>query len=646
MKKTLLFLLAASALSASAQTTFTAGVLNYTVTGENSVEVSGLADNTVTVLDIPASVENDGITYDVKAIGDQAFRWAGVKSVTLPASIDSIKHGGFNGSDLMSITLNEGLRYIGDYALACKQLITIDIPSTVEVIDDNAFFAASNLSQINFNEGLKKIGKSAFYNTSLARVEIPATVDTIGNTAFLYCRKLVSANIVEGSLRYLGDGAFNGCTLLETIQLPSTLEYIGMECFLGNVKLTTMNIPAGVTHLGESFMAKTAIANIDLDPANATFKLVDGVLYNMYGNVLMAVPMKGKTAVDIPAGVQAIYGGAFWGSEVANVTLPDGLMDIEDYAFCQSALATIEFPASLVWVGEQAFAATQLTHVVLPENFPYINDGEFAGCTQLMNVHIPSSVLEVYPHAFQNCNKATFYAHGSKAPVIMDFYDDWDHPFYGTGGIVYVPKGAKGSYQSEAWHDELTIKETEVGTLLPVDTNPANNDVISVQGNQAAPVFAISFDQPVELIDEAPQAFVRKNREISTTAMLPDQPWTATLIDGNHTLIVSRNEAFDFEEGIDYYFTLPEGVVKNEAGEVNEHIVIVHQYALEGTPHVSGDVNEDGNVDIDDVNIVINIMLEQGALMTLDNYPYADLDGNGVVDVDDLNAVINILLAQ
>ena len=646
MKKSLLLLLSAAALTAGAQTMFTAGELNYTVTGANTVEVSGLADKTATVLDIPATVENDGSTYDVTAIGDQAFRWAGVKSVTLPASIDTIKHGAFNGSDLVSITLNEGLRYIGDNAFACKQLVTVDLPSTVEVIDNSAFFAASNLSQVNFNEGLKKIGKSAFYNTALTRVQIPASVDTIGGTAFLYCRKLATVTIAEGNLRYLGDGAFNGCTLLESIQLPSTLEYIGMECFLGDVALATMNIPAGVTHLGESFMARTAIANINLDPANTTYKLVDGVLYNQWGNVLMAVPMKGKTAIDIPAGVQAIYGGAFWGSEVATVTLPDGLMDIEDYAFCQSALAAIEFPASLVWMGEQAFAATQLTHVVLPENFPYINDGEFAGCTQLTTVHIPSSVLEVYPHAFQNCSKATFYAHGSKAPVIMDFYDDWDHPFYGTGGIVYVPKGAKGSYQSEAWQDELTIRETEVGTLLPVSTTPDNGGILAVQYDQAAPSFTFTFDQPVELIDEHPQAFVRKNSFVSTTAMLPEQPWTATLSDDGLTLTISREASYEVEPGIDYYFTLPEAVVKNEAGEVNEHIVIAHSYDFATTPPVPGDVNFDDRADIDDVNIIINIILEKGEFMTLQWYPLADQDSNGTVDVDDLNIVINAILAQ
>ncbi|MBQ7690583.1 MAG: PKD domain-containing protein [Muribaculaceae bacterium] len=54
-----------------------------------------------------------------------------------------------------------------------------------------------------------------------------------------------------------------------------------------------------------------------------------------------------------------------------------------------------------------------------------------------------------------------------------------------------------------------------------------------------------------------------------------------------------------------------------------------------------GDVNGDGRVDIDDVNILVNIMLSY-ADMT--RYPLADVDGNGHVDIDDLNIVINVIL--
>jgi len=57
---------------------------------------------------------------------------------------------------------------------------------------------------------------------------------------------------------------------------------------------------------------------------------------------------------------------------------------------------------------------------------------------------------------------------------------------------------------------------------------------------------------------------------------------------------------------------------------------------------LTGDVNGDGKVDIQDVNIIINILLGTDSA---DNYPgNANVDGLGGIDVADVNAVVNIML--
>lgn len=60
--------------------------------------------------------------------------------------------------------------------------------------------------------------------------------------------------------------------------------------------------------------------------------------------------------------------------------------------------------------------------------------------------------------------------------------------------------------------------------------------------------------------------------------------------------------------------------------------------------YLVGDVNGNGSVDIDDVNILLNIILE---LDTADRYDgRANVDGTGKVDIQDVNDLINIILAQ
>lgn len=101
---------------------------------------------------IPSTVENDGKTYTVVAIGDYAFRAGvvstfdmtrtnGIKSIVLPNTIKSIGEEAFSESkNLIAVTLSEGLTSIGDDAFyCCTSLLSIVLPSTMQTIGARAF---------------------------------------------------------------------------------------------------------------------------------------------------------------------------------------------------------------------------------------------------------------------------------------------------------------------------------------------------------------------------------------------------------------------------------------------------------------------------------------------------------------------------
>lgn len=64
-----------------------------------------------------------------------------------------------------------------------------------------------------------------------------------------------------------------------------------------------------------------------------------------------------------------------------------------------------------------------------------------------------------------------------------------------------------------------------------------------------------------------------------------------------------------------------------------------HVEALYKDPCLPADINEDGSVDVDDINIVINIMLHKHP----DIYR-ADVNCDMRIDIDDLNAVVNAII--
>lgn len=601
MKQILLSFCALAALTVNAQT-FNVDGLEYTVNGEGTVAVTDEATKQLGSLIIPATVTNEGTTYTVNAIGEYAFQWSNITDVSFPETLDSINYCAFSSSNIGNVALPSGLKYIGGYAFSsCKSMTAIDIPASVEIIDNSAFFGGygCQLANVTLHEGLKHIGRSAFYKQKLTEITIPASVDSIEKSAFSSCAELQTVTLSEG-LKYLGDGVFYGCKSLTSITLPSTLETVGDELFMNATALSAINIPAGLTSIGNCFIAGTSVSKIDLDEGNTAYTLSDGVLYTKDCSLLMAAPIKGLATYTVNNKCLGIYGGAFMGSEIETVTLPAGLVAIDDYAFCQSQLSSIEFPSSLVWVGEQAFAATQLTSVTLPENFPYVNDGEFAGCDKLTTVVIPSGVQGIYNHAFNNCKAlTTVTCKGSKAPTLEEWYEYYDHPFYNVPSStkVYVPKGCKDSYEAEYWDDYLSLVESENGVLAVKSVSPEDGSALEKYNYYS---YSVIFNEPITLISEAPEVYVRKGSTYSAATVAP-AAWKAIVEAGNTLTIMGFDEDsyMDFwmaDDDATYYVVIPAGIVKNEAGDENEQIVIsLLGKNVAGIDNASAD-NGDGTV--------------------------------------------------
>lgn len=63
-----------------------------------------------------------------------------------------------------------------------------------------------------------------------------------------------------------------------------------------------------------------------------------------------------------------------------------------------------------------------------------------------------------------------------------------------------------------------------------------------------------------------------------------------------------------------------------------------------GSTYAVGDVNGDGRVDIEDVNILINIILNRDDGSAYDGRQY--VTGGTIVDITDVNLVINVVLGK
>jgi len=86
-----------------------------------------------------------------------------VKKLETPESLKYIGKGAFQGCVLESVTLNEGLQEIGNYAFSMNDFKTINIPSTVTRIGRSAFEHCRNLEEVTLGSNIAIIDDSAFY---------------------------------------------------------------------------------------------------------------------------------------------------------------------------------------------------------------------------------------------------------------------------------------------------------------------------------------------------------------------------------------------------------------------------------------------------------------------------------------------------
>lgn len=123
-------------------------------------------------------------------IADGAFsnenKQSVLENVNLPKDLTLIGKNAFQGCNIKSIELNEGLENIGESAFSGTTLESVKFPSSLKIINDCAF-ANCHIYNLKFNAGLKYIGNSAFAlsNAHTEQVlEIPASVIYIGPYAF------------------------------------------------------------------------------------------------------------------------------------------------------------------------------------------------------------------------------------------------------------------------------------------------------------------------------------------------------------------------------------------------------------------------------------------------------------------------------
>lgn len=125
-----------------------------------------------------------------------------------------------------SITVPDGTLKVGDYAFAdCFQLSSLVLPNSIYRIGSRVITGCPKLKSLTIPEGVTAIEDYAFSDSSLTEISIHDAVRSIGKYAFENCSGLTSL-LLPSSLGGGEEGMFSGCSSLESLTVPQGVLFI------------------------------------------------------------------------------------------------------------------------------------------------------------------------------------------------------------------------------------------------------------------------------------------------------------------------------------------------------------------------------------------------------------------------------------
>ena len=284
---------------------------------------------------------------------------------------------------------------------ALAAINTLVLPSTLRIIEEEAFTGDFSLEKVVVPEGAEEIHSRAFASTSLSEVELPSSLSYIAEDAFdntadvvfvttpdSYAEEWVRNHQPSGSIElhdgfytyrenddetYTLAGLVSGVELTGKVVLPSTwngkpITAVGNYAFSDCVDVTEVVIPSGIERIGEGAFGMS----------------------NHSSNSIVSV--------TIPASVKEIGLGAFDQCSAINELHIESLAAWLKAQILSNPLQNSDAAERRLYVGD-----VLVTELTLPAEATEIPALAFAGCDSLTKVTIPSSVKTIGNGAFAEC---------------------------------------------------------------------------------------------------------------------------------------------------------------------------------------------------------------------------------------------------
>ena len=243
-----------------------------------------------------------------------------------------------------------------------------------------------------------------------------------GSDASVMIPRSVSYNGENLDVLSIAPFAFSGNTTMTAVNFEkSIVESIHSKAFEGCSGLTSVDLPSTLKNFYDgAFYNSNNIATVTLSSTNSYYVVKDGVLYskNMYS--LMWMP--------------AAYNNTKLQPEFV---VPEQVNNIADYAFAGNP---------------------NVRRVFLRYGVNQVGKWSFSHCTNLSFVSLPASVKTIGDFAFYGCKNMNRFAFNSKNPPV--YKTETFSPGYLPD--LHVPDGYADVYKQNGWSSFKSINEYDI----------------------------------------------------------------------------------------------------------------------------------------------------------------------------------------
>ncbi len=371
---------------------------------------------------VPNTLKKVIITGGTK-IGSSAFRnCSNLTSIDLPSSITSIGSGAFaNCSSLTSIEIPSSVANMGSAPFSGCVNITIfcGVASKLDGWDDNW----NTCDRIWSNNSRPVVWDCKEYGITENGIKWGLTNAGVMEIAG-YCgegQELEIPTTINGyEVTYIVSDAFNGCVDLESIDIPNCIKYIENYAFAQCDKLVIYCEAVSKPNDWRSGWSSR-------DYRDGYPVVWDCKEYGITGSgIKWGLTHGGVMAV-------AGYSGELQELEIPTTINGYKVTNIIDYAFYNCInIINIGLPSGLVNIGASAFEkCRKLISVEIPKGVESIGSSAFDECYSLIRLTIPSSVTNIPSSIFFNCSLVVYCELASRP-------SGWDSSWAGAGNIRVI----------------------------------------------------------------------------------------------------------------------------------------------------------------------------------------------------------------